>query len=435
MRHLLLSLIAPLALAACAPSSSPETPDAGDDTPDATSDAGATGCPAGFAGAACVIGLHDQAVASCDPALVSELRAELDARATLGPLWSAGRALFRTAAPIQIAGGFNNWSTTELASSAVCGSDLIVAVGPVASGFWPYKLFDGAAWSLDPKDPAFAYDDFAGNPDGKNSILNTPDSGRGHLVELDEACSTALGNCREVTAYLPPGYAAPTNGAKTYPVLFMHDGQNVWDDHDCCFGHTGWELNVALDTEIAAGRVAPIVVVAAEHSAARNNEYGLSMATMTTFMQFQVIELQPKALAQVRWNTERVAIGGSSLGGLISMHLALAYPQTYAAVASLSGAFWPNDHALRGQVPSYGKQPLAIYLDHGGNVGANSDGAADTVDVRNVLAGLGWSVSTSPACTVASDAICYHSEPGATHDELAWKARTWRFLRFLFPPT
>src|SRR5699024_8045536 len=126
----------------------------------------------------------------------------------------------------------------------------------------------------------------------------------------------------------------------------------------------------ALDTEIAAGRVAPIVVIAAEHSAARNDEYGLSAATMTTFMQFQVMELQPKALAQVRWNTERVTVGGSSLGGLVSMHLALAYPQTYAAVASLSGAFWPNNNALRGQIPGYGKQPLAIYLDHGGNVGA-----------------------------------------------------------------
>lgn len=433
MRHLPLSLFAPLALAACGFGSSTETPDAGG--PDAASDAGATGCPQGFAGAACVLALHDQAVAGCEPALVTELRAELDARATLGPLWSAGRALFRTAAPIQIAGGFNNWSQTELASRAVCGSDLVVAVGAVASGFWPYKLFNGGAWSLDPVDPAFAYDDFAGNPDGKNSILNTPDSGRGHLVQLDRACSTALGNCRDVTAYLPPGYAAPANGAKTYPVLFMHDGQNVWDDHDCCFGHTGWELNVALDTEIAAGRVAPIVVIAAEHSAARNNEYGLSAATMTTFMQFQVMELQPKSLAQVRWNGERVAVGGSSLGGLVSMHLALAYPQTYAAAASLSGAFWPNGNALRGQIPAYGKQPLAIYLDHGGNVGANSDGAADTVEVRDVLDGLGWSVSTSPSCASTSDAICYHSEPGATHDELAWKARTWRFLRFLFPAT
>lgn len=436
MRTPLVSLFAPLALAACASSSSTATPDAGVDvTPDATPDGGATGCPEGFAGAGCVLALHDQAVAGCDPEVVTELRGELDARAKLGPLWSAGRALFRTATPVQIAGGFNDWSTTELASRAVCGSDLIVAVGAVTTGHWPYKLFDGQTWSLDPRDPAFAYDDFAGNPDGKNSILNTPDSGRGHLARLDRACSSALGNCRDVTAYLPPGYAAPARSATKYPVLFMHDGQNVWDDHACCFGHTGWELNVALDTEIAAGRVAPIIVIAGGNTTARNNEYGLSPQTMTTFMQFQVTELQPAALAQVRWNGARVAVGGSSLGGLVSMHLALTYPQTYSAVASLSGAFWPNNNALRDQLPTYGKQPLAIYLDHGGNVAANSDGAADTVDVRDVLDGLGWQISTSPSCTPTSDTICYHSEPDATHDELAWKARTWRFLRFLFPAT
>ncbi|MBA3455161.1 MAG: hypothetical protein H0T42_18875 [Deltaproteobacteria bacterium] len=432
MRTLQLSLFASLALGACDPGSSTETPDAGGETPDAPTDGG-LGCPAGFAGAACVIALHDRAVTDCDPQLVTELRAELEARVMLGPLWAGGRALLRTATPVQIAGGFNSWSTTELASRAVCGSDLMVAVGAVASGYWPYKLFDGQTWSLDARNPAFAYDDFTGNPDGLNSILNTPDSGRGHLVELDRACSTALDNCREVTAYLPPGYAAPANGATTYPVLFMHDGQNVWDDHDCCFGHTGWELNVALDTEIAAGRVAPIVVIAAEHSAARNNEYGLSTQTMMTFMQFQVAELQPKSLAQVRWNGERVAVAGSSLGGLVAMHLALTYPQTYSASAALSGAFWPNGNALRSQIPTYGKQPVAIYLDHGGNVANNSDGAGDTVAVRDALDGIGWQVSTSPSCSLTGDSICYHSEPGATHDELAWKARTWRFLRFLFP--
>src|SRR4029078_7150247 len=113
------------------------------------------------------------------------------------------------------------------------------------------KAASSSTWSLDANNPAFAYDDFTGNPDGKNSVLNTPDSGRGHVVRLVRWCSAALGNCRDVTAYYPPGYNAPESATRTYPVLFMHDGQNVWDDHDCCFGHTGWEVNVALDEEIA----------------------------------------------------------------------------------------------------------------------------------------------------------------------------------------
>lgn len=421
--------------AACGFSSPVTTDDAGP-----TTDGGAptSGCAAAYAGAPCVLALYDRATASCDPALVADLRHELELRATLGPLWAGGRALFRTSSAVHVAGEFNGWSQTALGASAVCGTDLFVAVGPVAKGRWPYKLFDGATWSLDPKDPAFAYDDYAGNPDGENSVINTPDSGKGHLVRLERACSTALGNCREVTAYLPPGYTSPDTGERTYPVLFMHDGQNLWDDHDCCFGHTGWELNVTLDAEISAGRVAPIVVIGAASTVARNDEYGLSAAKLAAFLAFQVTELQPHALAQVRWNHQRVAVAGSSLGGLVSMDLALAHPETYGAAASLSGAFWPGmdqGTALRDQIPALGKQPLAIYLDSGGNVAANSDGAADSVEVRDLMVGLGWQRADSPACAPGPSALCYHFEAGATHDELAWKSRTWRFLRFLFPGT
>src|SRR6185503_14567396 len=129
-------------------------------------------------------------------------------------------------------------------------------------------------------------------------------------------------------------------------------------DHDCCFGHTGWEVNIALDAEIAADRVAEAIVIAADQTAQRNDEYGLSPAVMTAFMQFQVTELQPRALAKVRGNG-RVLVAGSSLGGLVSMELALRYPQTYAGVASLSGAFWPgmdDNTALRDHLPAMGKQ-------------------------------------------------------------------------------
>ena len=400
------------------------------DAPDATA------CPRGKAGAACILELHDAAAATCTTDAIAALRTELDVRAELGPLWAGGRALFRTASPIHVAGSFNDWSATALSTAPLCGSDLVLAVGDVSTGHHQYKLTDGQNWSLDPTNPAFAYDDFGGNPDGINSVLATPDSGRGYLVKLDRACSTELGNCRDVTAYLPAGYDALANEDRTYPVLFMHDGQNVWDDHDCCFNHTGWETNVALDTEIAAGRVAPVIVIAASSSAARNDEYGLSPTKMATFMEFQVTELQPQALAQVRWNTAPVAVAGSSLGGLVSMYLALTYPQTYSAAASLSGAFWPGQEtgsALRDRLPTLGKQAVAIYLDHGGNPANNSDGAADSIEIRDLMDGMGWQRTDSPSCTRGGDALCYHYEPGATHDELAWKARTWRFLRYLYP--
>ena len=218
--------------------------------------------------------------------------------------------------------------------------------------------------------------------------------------------------------------------------MFMHDGQNVWDDHDCCFGHTGWEINVALDSEIAAGKVTPLVVVAADNTAARNDEYGLTQSVMLEFIDFQINQLQPHALTEVRGDGKPPVIAGSSLGGLVSMELAFRHPDVYAGVAALSAAFWPgmDTHtAFRDELPGYGKLPLAIYLDHGGDPADNSDGATDSDEVRDLLVGLGWQRINSPGCNISPNGLCTYWEPGATHDELAWKARTWRLLEFLFP--
>lgn len=406
-----------------------------DSAPDAGTPDSPTGCAPGKAGAPCVLALYDQAAAGCDAKSVADLMTELDARATLGPLWADGRALFRTQSPTHIAGTFNDWSATALESNAFCGSSVVLAVGAVPSGFHTYKLVNGSTWTLDPLNPAFAYDDFSGNPDGKNSVLDTPDSGRGHLEYLGEACSQRLGNCRDVTAYLPPGYDAPATASTTYPVLFMHDGQNVWDDHDCCFGHTGWEVNVTLDAEIAAKRVAPVVVIAADMTNKRLDEYGLDETATESFIDFQVNELQPTFLAKVRGDG-RVYVAGSSLGGLISMKLALAHPQTYAGIACLSSSFWVGQDegtAVRDQLATASKMPVAIYLDSGGALATNADSAADTAEVRDMLVTLGWQRGDSPECASGPNALCYRLEPGAQHDELAWKARAWRFLQFLFP--
>ena len=395
-------------------------------------------CVAGLAGAPCVLDLYDRATAACDPALVASLHTELDARAKLGPLWAGGRALFRTSAPSHVGGDWTAWDATMITTAAVCGGDLVVAVTPVPTGFHTYKLvtLDGATWSLDPGNPAFAYDDFTGNPDHRNSVLDTPDSGRGHLVELDQACSMTLGNCRAVTAYLPPGYDAPEAASTTYPVLFMHDGQNVWDNHTCCFGHTGWEINVTLDAEIAAHKVKPIVVVAADNTSNRDNEYGLDPSVEANFIDFQLHELQPHALTEVRGDGRRVYIAGSSLGGLVSTELGLRHSDVYAGFAALSSSYWvgmDTQTAVRDQIPVIGKQPLAIYVDSGGSLADNSDSAADTAQVRDELVSQGWQRSDSPGCSPGDSALCYFLDAGATHDELAWKARAWRFLEFLFP--
>jgi predicted alpha/beta superfamily hydrolase len=432
-------------VAACGGSSSTVTPDAASVADATTGSDAASGCAAGAAGLACVFALYDSVNAACSPAGVALLRSELEQRAALGPLWLDGIALFRTSATRAIAGEFNNWSTTALTTSSFCNSDLFLARATIATGYWQYKIVDAAAsgataWQLDSNNPAFAYDAFAGNADGRNSVLNTPGSGRGHLVNLGTLASTTLGNTRNLTGYLPPDYNAPANATRTYPALLMHDGQNIFDDTDCCFGHTGWEVNLTLDREIAARRVAPVVVVAADHAgAARRDEYGFAVSVggkIETFISFFVDSFMPRAAQLVRIDPTRRFVAGSSLGGLISMRIALAHPDLFAGAGSLSGAFWPGQDtntALRNVLPTVGKKPFGIYLDHGGAVADGSDGAGDSIEIRNQMATLGWQQQTSPQCTLSMNSLCYHHEVGATHDELAWRDRVWRMLRYFFP--
>ncbi len=444
-------LLATLLAAACS-SSTPAGDDTGDDdAPDAgvTPDGAVTpdaeppgGCPAGTAGTACVLALHDEVIASCDATRLADLLVALEARRGTWPLWHAGRALFITDEPAVVAGAFNAWATDDLATARLCDAALATAVAPIASGRYPYKLVTAGTWRLDPGNWGFAFDDYAGNADGKNSVLNTSDSGLGHLVQPPEpVCSAELGNCRMLTAYLPRGYADPANAARRYPVVFMHDGQNVFDDHDCCFGHTGWEVNVTLDAETTSGAVVEAIIVAADHGGAdRNDEYGWAIAAggkQETFMAFQTGTIQPTAAGYWRLDDARRYVAGSSLGGLISMRLLLAHPELYAGAASLSGAFWPGqdtDTALRDVLAAAGAVARPVYMDHGGTAASGSDGYADNVEVRDQMTGLGWSRSDSPACTRSSTSLCYFHDVGATHDELAWRDRAWRFLRYLLAP-
>jgi predicted alpha/beta superfamily hydrolase len=396
----------------------------------------ASPCPASPAGLDCVFALHRQVRSTCDAGLYDGLIQSLSERIGELPIWNGGRALFvsvgTAAAP---AGDWNGWSPGR-ATSRLCGTGIYTLELAVPSGRHPYKLVTSAGWQLDPLNWAFAYDGFAGNPERRNSVLNTHDSGLGHLVQPpDPLCSEELDSCRRMTAYLPRGYGAPASAERRYPALFLHDGQNVFDDPSCCFGHGGWRVNVALDGEIAAGSAGEVIAVGFEHGGAqRLAEYAGDLQEQ--FMAFQVDSVQPAAAALWRIDPDRVYTGGSSLGGLIAFRLAFARPDIYAGAASLSGSFFIGEgegSAMTDVVAETGLLPLALYLDHGGTQADGRDNLPPNLRLLDALSAAGWARSNSPNCTSGPERLCYFHAVGATHDELAWRARSWRFIRFLFP--
>jgi len=153
-----------------------------------------------------------------------------------------------------------------------------------------------------------------------------------------------LGQTRRVWVYLPPDY---DTSKKSYPVLYMHDGQNLFDDATSYAGE--WGVDETLDSLHAKGHTGLIVVGidnggerrADEYSAWRNErlaEGGKGEA----YIQFLVDTLKPHVDARYRTQAgpEATGVMGSSMGGLISLHAMTKHPDVFGAGGIFSPAFW-----------------------------------------------------------------------------------------------
>jgi len=165
-----------------------------------------------------------------------------------------------------------------------------------------------------------------------------PGSARGKL-ESRVAASAILGNTRELTIYLPPGYAP--QGSDAYPLVLMFDRDEYL---------TTVQVPQLLDAMIGAGKVPPLIAVLVDvidHDT-RNRE----LPGDPKFQQFIREELLPQVESEFRITRDpgRRVVAGVSYGGLCAMLLAMRYPESFGAVLSQSGAFWPDPTGTRAEV-------------------------------------------------------------------------------------
>lgn len=232
---------------------------------------------------------------------------------------------------------------------------------------------------------------------------------------------------RDVYVYLPPGYPA---GERRYPVLYMHDGQNCWDDPESPFGHGGWGVNLLADRLIGEGAVEPFLVVGVANTAERMREYGPGPDMLTgeghAYLHFLKDALKPLIDARYRTAPEaaRTLLAGSSLGGAISLEAALLWPEVYGGAACLSPALMFKDdaeHSYTDLVAKVGKRPVRLYVDNG-TAGPGGDGAERTEQLVAALRAAGWR---------DGEDLVHFVDAGAEHNEAAWRSRFDRALLFL----
>jgi predicted alpha/beta superfamily hydrolase len=252
---------------------------------------------------------------------------------------------------------------------------------------------------------------------------------RSGTLERFPFSSSLLGNDRQITVYLPPGYH--DRQERRYPVLYMQDGQNLFDPERSFAGET-WRLAAAADEAIGAHTARPMIIVGVDHAAAdRIEEYTPvpdqrrgAGGRADRYGRMLVEELKPLIDARYRTDPQESALGGSSLGGLATLYLGLAHPETFGRLAVLSPSVWWNGRAILGDVDRFeGERRPAIWLDTGGREGAEA--LAGARELRDRLLAKGWDRRRD---------LRYFEDRRANHSEEAWARRARAVLEYLFPP-
>ncbi|HEV7227239.1 alpha/beta hydrolase [Brevundimonas sp.] len=279
----------------------------------------------------------------------------------------------------------------------------------------------------------------------------------GTLVELPQMPSAHVAP-RDVTVWLPPGYEA---GADRHPVLYMHDGQNLFDPARAPFGE--WGVDEHLARLIETGQVRTPIVVGVHNTPLRLREY--VPATMIAalpaevradliglyggeplsdgYLAFLVEELKP--LVDRTWRTlpgrDDTAIMGSSMGGLISLYAMMQRPETFGAAGCVS-THWPlrierldegRLEAWREVVVQTWSRVVREGLPDPATHRLYMDRGDETLDqfypffqsrIDQVIRDAGWGPDRFRSLVF----------PGAAHNEPSWNQRLDVPLTFLLPP-
>ncbi len=238
---------------------------------------------------------------------------------------------------------------------------------------------------------------------------------------------------RDVIVYLPPDYETALD--RRYPVLYLHDGQNLFDA-ETAFAGNEWGLDELAEEMIRNGHVQPLIIVGIYNAgAARMDEYtpvpdrrGRG-GRARSYGAMLVEDLKPFIDREYRTlpDAANTGLGGSSLGGLVTLYLGLQYPGLFGKLIVMSPSVWWANRAILKQVRKLRvKLTPKIWLDTGTCEGQSpEDCVKNTAELCQALVGKGWRLGRD---------LAYVEDEGAGHDEKAWGFRMRQALAFLFPP-
>jgi predicted alpha/beta superfamily hydrolase len=247
--------------------------------------------------------------------------------------------------------------------------------------------------------------------------------------------SPQLDNDRTIAVYLPPGYAE--HPEQRYPVLYMHDANNLFDVQTAFLG-VEWGADETADRLIRAGQLPPLILVGIYNNVDRMSEYTPFAdagrgGRGDAYLAFIVETLKPfiDQTYRTQPEPEHTGIGGSSLGGLISLYAVYRYPEVFGLAAVVSPTLpWANGAVLE-YVRSHKPSRLPrLWID----IGTAEAQEGERTGVSPHIAACRELVTILEAAGCRNGVGLHYEEvAGARHHERDWARRLDRVLTFLFP--
>ncbi len=255
----------------------------------------------------------------------------------------------------------------------------------------------------------------------------------GDLRILPKLQSPQLKNERDILVWLPPSYDAQPD--RRYPVLYMHDGQNLFDAKTSFSGE--WRVDETMTALAAEGREA-IIVGLPNTGRTRISEYS-PFARGDDYLCYITDTVKPIVDADFRTlpDAPHTGLAGSSLGGLITLYGFLSRGDVFGLGGAFSPSFWVGQGRLYGAIDRYAYGSGKLYMDIGTREveAVAVEGASAGRSTRNAryVGGVARLYERLLQRGYTDDTLLYVEDEGGAHNEQDWARRLPEALRFLLP--
>jgi predicted alpha/beta superfamily hydrolase len=217
-----------------------------------------------------------------------------------------------------------------------------------------------------------------------------------------------------IRVYVPPGY--DENTLKCYPVLYMHDGTNLFFGNEA-FGGSEWRVDENVELLHSMNLIDKVIVVGVY---AKDRMYEYTKPGYEHYGNFMVNELKPFIDSKLRTlkDPRNTAVMGSSLGGVVSFFLGFQYPHVFGKAACLSSTFGYRDDLME-RVAAEPKKDVRFYIDSGWP----EDNYENTAAMRDQLLASGYEYGRD---------MMHFAFPGDLHNESSWAARSHVPFQYFF---